>query len=318
MDKPVYIDTYFRIESGYEWGYGMSKEKTEAFFAEIKSLFSQNGFTIEERKNGCPDVVMDKTRLYCHPQDLSGPVRKELIERIEKILAQGTTFQYLRTDTYGEILDLTEEEELAYYHETHDMTIEGVFRDAFRTKRRNLYKNREELLELLVEKLRIKTFCRYSAYSNTSPVWRYVREVYDKMVAKGELVEGYKHTLSGDLPLCRTATVKELKAIKALEKGNAKTRCLNYTLPNGKTIELLSEMRTANYDFGDFDETIEDLLKAYRKATDMETKECLERQIEAQCDAFTDFLGIQYEEIQGTNFSDLSSGIRESLLAYNS
>ena len=136
MDKPVYIDTYFRIESGYEWGYGMSKEKTEAFFAEIKSLFSQNGFTIEERKNGCPDVVMDKTRLYCHPQDLSGPVRKELIERIEKILAQGTTFQYLRTDTYGEILDLTEEEELAYYHETHDMTIEGVFRDAFRTKRR--------------------------------------------------------------------------------------------------------------------------------------------------------------------------------------
>ena len=88
--------------------------------------------------------------------------------------------------------------------------------------------------------------------------------------------------------------------------------------PNGKTIELLSEMRTANYDFGDFDETIEDLLKAYRKATDMETKECLERQIEAQCDAFTDFLGIQYEEIQGTNFSDLSSGIRESLLAYNS
>ena len=115
MDKPIYTDTYFRIESGYEWGRGMSEEKTEAFFAEIRSLFSQNGFTIEERKyGGCPDVVLDKTRLYCHPQELSGPVRKDLIEHIEKILTQGTTFQYLRTDTYGELLDLTEEEELAY------------------------------------------------------------------------------------------------------------------------------------------------------------------------------------------------------------
>ena len=44
---------------------------------------------------GCPDVVLDKTRLYCHPQELSGPVRKDLIEHIEKILTQGTTFQHL-------------------------------------------------------------------------------------------------------------------------------------------------------------------------------------------------------------------------------
>ena len=49
MDKPIYTDTYFRIESGYEWGHDMSEEKTEAFFAEIRRLFSQNGFTIEER-----------------------------------------------------------------------------------------------------------------------------------------------------------------------------------------------------------------------------------------------------------------------------
>lgn len=212
MDKPIYMDTYFRIESGYEWGRGMPEEKTEAFFSEIRSLFSQNGFTIEERKyGGCPDVVLDKTRLYCHPQELSGPVRKELIGRIEKILTQGTTFQYLRTDTYGEILDLTEEEELAYYHETHDMTIGGVFLDAFRTKRRNLYKSREQVLEILVEKLRVKTLRGKSVYSNTSPAYRYIRETYGKMVSEGRLVEGCKQTASGKLPLCRTATDRELK-----------------------------------------------------------------------------------------------------------
>ena len=114
------------------------------------------------------------------------------MELIEKILAQGTTFRYLRTDTYGEILDLTEEEELAYYHKTHDMTIGGVFLDAFRTKRRNLYKSREQVLEILVEKLRVKTLRGKSVYSNTSPAYRYIREMYGKMVSEGRLVEGCK------------------------------------------------------------------------------------------------------------------------------
>lgn len=216
MDKPIYTDTYFRIESGYEWGRGMSKEKTEAFFAEIRSLFSENGFTIEECKySGCPEVVQDKTRLYCHPQELSGPVRKELIGCIEKILKQGTTFQYLRTDTYGELLDLTEEEELAYYHEVHDMTIEGVFSEAFRTKHRDLYKNREQVREKLVGKIRVKTLRESCVWSTTSPAWRYIREIYEKMLAEGKLVEGYKQTASGKLMLCRTATDKKIRAGKA-------------------------------------------------------------------------------------------------------
>lgn len=312
MDKPIYTDTCFRIESGYEWGRGMSKEKTEAFFAEIKSLFSQNGFTIEDSKHGgCPYVVLDKTRLYCHPQELSGPVEKGLIGRIETILTQGTTFQYLRTDTYDEILDLTGEEELAYYHETHDMTIKGLFRESFRTKRRNLYKNREQVLKTIVGKLRVRTLREKCAFANTGPAWQYIREIYEKMVTAGELVEGYRPAGSEQPPLCRAATAKELEAVKA------KTDRPAYTLPNGQTICLFPEMRAANYDFGDFDETIENLVKAYHKATDKETKETLERRIEAQCDAFADFLAIQHEELQGTPFSDLSSAIRESLLSYN-
>ena len=128
MDTPIYIDTYFRVESGYDGG-RMPEEKAGRFFDEVKRLFTETGFSIKENKykDGCPEVYLGKTCLYCHPQSLSGPVLKEHMELIEKILAQGTTFRYLRTDTYGEILDLTEEEELAYYHKTHDMTIGGVF-----------------------------------------------------------------------------------------------------------------------------------------------------------------------------------------------
>ena len=110
MDKPIYIDTYFRIESGYESGPRNVKGKDRGILRRNQETVLAKRFHNQECKyGGCPEVVLDKTRLYCHPQELSGPVRKDLIEHIEKILTQGTTFQYLCTDTYGEILDLTEE-----------------------------------------------------------------------------------------------------------------------------------------------------------------------------------------------------------------
>lgn len=89
-----------------------------------------------------------------------------------------------------------------------------------------------------------------------------------------------------------------------------------YMLPNNKRIELLSEMYTANYDFGDFEEPIKDLRKAYYEITDEAGTKLIEEKIEAQCFAFADFLGTQYEEIQSMiSISDLSIGIKQTLLA---
>lgn len=216
----IYINTYFRIESGYDCG-RMSEEKAGRFFDEVKRLFTANGFSVKESKynNSCPEVYLGKTCLYCHPQSLSGPVLKEHMGLIEEILLRGTTFQYLRTDMYDEIFDMTEEEELAYYHKMHDTAIEDILRDAFRTKRRDLYKYRQELLNVLANKLCVETFRRFSVYSGTSPILRYVKEVYDKMLAKGELVETYKRTISGCLPICRTATDKELRIKRQKDNG---------------------------------------------------------------------------------------------------
>lgn len=89
-----------------------------------------------------------------------------------------------------------------------------------------------------------------------------------------------------------------------------------YMLPNNKRIELLSEMYTANYDFGEFDEPIEDLRKNYLEGSDEATKKSVEQKIEAQCTAFADFLGMQDEEMQSMiSISDLSIGIKQTLLA---
>lgn len=86
-------------------------------------------------------------------------------------------------------------------------------------------------------------------------------------------------------------------------------------LPNGERISLLSEMHTANYDFGDFDEPIENLLSSYNETTDLALKDTIEQKIDAQCFAFADFLGIQYGEIQSLiSIEDLSTGIKQTLV----
>lgn len=89
-----------------------------------------------------------------------------------------------------------------------------------------------------------------------------------------------------------------------------------YMLPNNRQIELLSEMHTANYDFNDFDEPIEELRRTYSEVTDEADKKLIEEKIEAQCYAFADFLGIQYKEIQTMIcIDDLSIGIKQALIA---
>lgn len=88
-----------------------------------------------------------------------------------------------------------------------------------------------------------------------------------------------------------------------------------YLLPNNVQIELLSEMHTANFDFGDFDESIEDLRKTYYEVTGEVEKYTIEQKIDAQCTAFADFLGIQYGEIQTMiSITDLSLGIKHHIL----
>lgn len=86
--------------------------------------------------------------------------------------------------------------------------------------------------------------------------------------------------------------------MKRATKASTLKADIHYTLPNKQRIELLSEMRIANFDFGDFDEPIKEVLKAYSEATEQTEKKTIEQKIAAQCSAFADFLGIQDEEIR--------------------
>lgn len=125
---PIY-DVYFRIEAGYNDG-RMSHEQHDRFYTEIRALFSRAGFTILENPPGCPSFQLGTTCLYCHPTELSGPVEEPHIALVERVLRQGTSFQYQTTDRYDRLYDFTVEEELAYYRQHYS---EQLFLEAFRT-----------------------------------------------------------------------------------------------------------------------------------------------------------------------------------------
>lgn len=156
-------DVYFRIEAGYNDGH-MSREQHDRFYTEIRALFSRAGFTILENPPGCPSFQLGTTCLYCHPTELSGPVEEPHIALVERVLQQGTSFQYQTTDRYDRLYDFTVEEELAYYRQHYS---EQLFLEAFRTSDPSKYHLRDEVLVVfqkvcLGRRLQILQICKYS------------------------------------------------------------------------------------------------------------------------------------------------------------
>ena len=203
-----YIKTYFRIEAGYEWGNGMSEKKMKIFYDEIHRLFLNAGWTImcHNIGNTC-DVINDKTKLYVHPQELSGPCEESLIPVVEKILSQGTSFRYKATDKYDILEDLTPEEiKTRYGQETEK--IDKLILESFTTKKNNLFKNRLDVLFYVAGKIKIKTITdNLTVLTNCCAEYEAVSERYQKLLSQGKII---KHP-TDPRNLSRTATARELE-----------------------------------------------------------------------------------------------------------
>lgn len=189
---------WFRIEAGYNGGY-MASEQHDRFYTEICGLFADAGFCIEDDKFGCPYFVLGKTRLYCHPESLSGPTEERHVPLIEQLLARGVSFRYECTDKYELLYDFTPEEEMNHYRTTYAPVIEEALLNAFRTSGSNHYKLREEILELLVERFMVHTVCRPLGTSFDSPCNRYIREIYNDLLRRGLLVETRRKDRAGTM-----------------------------------------------------------------------------------------------------------------------
>ena len=207
------IDTQFHIEAGYNGG-NMSKEQHDAFYAELKKVFTENGFRYAERSSvGCPDVILGKTCLYCHPTCLSGPVEETHLPLLEQILSGVRTFRFYLLNKHNELQDFTPDEELEYYR-TFTVSVENDLLVAFKTKRSNLFKLKSEILELEAQKIHIPTIRTPYLSGYVSISIRFVNEVYKDLVQKGLLIESSKVTGIQTILLCRAAIQKELRLLE--------------------------------------------------------------------------------------------------------
>lgn len=135
-----YQNVHFRIQAGYKWGEGMDKDKADAFYSEIKTLFEGANWIVKHQGGHgvCPTVQNGLSYLYCHPMDISGVVEKTIIDSVESVLKSGKTFRHYGTDVYDTIIDMSD----AAYSEhlnRHLIDIRSDIIEAFKTKRSNLY-----------------------------------------------------------------------------------------------------------------------------------------------------------------------------------
>lgn len=191
-------ETWFRIEAGYNGG-RMASEQHDRFYTEIRGLFADAGFDIEDDKFGCPYFILGKTRLYCHPESLSGPTEERHVPLIEQLLARGESFRYERTDEYERLYDFTPEEEMNYYRTTCASSIEEALLNAFRTTEPKCFKLRDVILDLLVQRFMVHTVRRPLGTSFDSPCNHYIREVYNDLLRRGSLVETRRKNRAGTI-----------------------------------------------------------------------------------------------------------------------
>ena len=95
---------FFRLNSNYVWGSGISAEEFAVFESEALEIIKLMGFNLLKKTatNACPQAVLNEEGIYAHPMDFSGIMTEENIEKMTNILNnfKSKTFSVRAIDTY--------------------------------------------------------------------------------------------------------------------------------------------------------------------------------------------------------------------------
>lgn len=190
LNFPKLVDVSFHIEAGYIWGTGIKEEKNKAFKNEIIQLFNKAGFEVKlpNSYSDCLTATKGYTSLYCHPMTLSGCCEKNQINEIETIISKANTFIHKKTEIHQEIYPYSIKQEFEYYRLIFKDIIENQLLTSFATQSYD-YKSKNDILDLIINELEIKTISNKSLFTSESPCYIYVYEIYDKMLTEGLLTE---------------------------------------------------------------------------------------------------------------------------------
>ena len=95
---------FFRLNSNYVWGVGMSEEEFAVFEKEAAEIIKLMGFNLltKSSRNSCPQGILNEENIYAHSMDFSGFMTEENIEKMTNILNNfdSKTFSVRAIDIY--------------------------------------------------------------------------------------------------------------------------------------------------------------------------------------------------------------------------
>ena len=228
-------DVYFRIDipayvralNDYSKEACDADEKAVAAFdREVVDILLKDGWTLRHEVYGpyaCPQLKKGAQYLYCHPQAISGLVLEEDIPHLEQLFQSMQSCKYRWTDNYGYIIvTASEEDERQLYRDFYPAGLAKTLQSLLTTKRKNLYKRKNEALHAAADRLVIQNRridldeigCG-SPHMRTA-LWELIESEYDRLKNLGYIREGGG---SGYQLLSRWANKAELREIEKRMKS---------------------------------------------------------------------------------------------------
>ncbi|MBO4499157.1 MAG: hypothetical protein J5732_02760 [Bacteroidaceae bacterium] len=191
-----YTYTFANYGGKYEREAQQGRENTCKYFDEIVAILQAAGWTLatekwrNEHSGSCPQLIKGNQKLYCHPQSISGCVKADEVDDIARLFTKAKTFSHYHTDDYRDVIVTTDTaDEMKLYHQTYDATANHVLEELTTTKRRNLYKNENDVWLRLFERLSIDTKRAGKIYNFDHVEQAYANDIIQKAKADGWLVE---------------------------------------------------------------------------------------------------------------------------------
>ena len=219
----INIEPYVRALNDYsEEARKAEREAVSAFDDEVVAMLKADGWTLYNKgqygPGECPQLVKDAQYLYCHPQDISGNVLADDVERLARMIASMKSCKYRWTDNYGDVIITTsDDDEYKLYEQTYSNTqVTEVFAEMLTTKRKNLFKCEWDVKRNIQSRLAIPnrrtdlhdigTGC----YRDRRPLVDFVQQHYFWRLNAGLIKEDDG---ANGMPLCRWANKAEQKAL---------------------------------------------------------------------------------------------------------
>ncbi len=175
------------LYSGYEWGFGMLPAALQSFHQEMKELFLAAGWECHEPTfaNACPEYSKGKSRLYCHPTEISGPCEENLISDVCSLAAKATNCTVTKAEDQGRVFDITQEQYIGALKALR-AEIEKDLLKEFSLPNKGSDSDRYETVMM---QYRVMTLEHHTdSLSSMHPYWKYTEEVLQDLIAQKKIV----------------------------------------------------------------------------------------------------------------------------------